>query len=84
MNGPTEEDPNYRNDTGANTTEMRSQVDAYQASMNELIATVIPLGGFFWQLMDGGGAKLNSGLNKTVNASVCLVRSAPTRTWTPR
>lgn len=40
MNGPTEEDPNYRNDTGSNYTDMQSQVAAYQASMTQLIETV--------------------------------------------
>jgi hypothetical protein len=29
--------------------EMNSQVDAYQASIHELIKTVIPRGGFWWQ-----------------------------------
>ena len=72
MNGPTEEDPNYIADTGATAANMASQVAAYRASMNALIAKVIPMGGFFWQLMDSGGAKLNTGLNQTVNASTCL------------
>lgn len=72
MNGPTEEDPNYIADTGASTADMTAQVNAYRASMNALIAKVIPMGGFFWQLMDGGGAKLNTGLNQTVNAPTCL------------
>jgi len=71
MNGPTEEDPNYISDTGASTQDMQDQVDAYQASMVELIETVIPLGGFYWQLMDGGGARLNSGINTTVDPTTC-------------
>ena len=71
-NGPTEEDPNYIADTGASPSDMASQVAAYRASMNALIARVIPLGQFFWQLMDGGGAKLNTGLNQTVDAATCL------------
>lgn len=78
MSGPTEEDGNYIADTGASTADMQSQVDAYQASMNALIATVIPLGGYFWQLMDGGGAQLNTGINKTVDEATCttFLRSA--------
>ena len=72
MNGPTEEDSHYIADTGASTADMQSQVDAYQASMQALIARVIPLGGFFWQLMDGGGAKLNTGLNQTADTATCL------------
>ena len=71
MSGPTEEDSNYIADTGASTQDMQDQVAAYQASMNELIATVIPLGGFFWQLMDGGGAQLNTGINKTADPASC-------------
>lgn len=34
------EDPNYRNDTGSNFTNMQSQVMAYRASMDALIETV--------------------------------------------
>jgi hypothetical protein len=71
MNGPTEEDPNYIADTGASTQDMQEQVDAYQESMNALIETVIPMGGFFWQLMDGSGAHLNSGINTTVDPTTC-------------
>lgn len=72
MNGPTEEDKNYIADTGANVSNIQSQVDAYQASMQELIRTVIPLGGFFWQLMDGGGARLNTGINNTTDPATCV------------
>ena len=72
MSGPTEEDPNYIADTGASTASMTAQVAAYRASMDSLIAKVIPMGGFFWQLMDGGGAKLNTDLNQTVDAATCL------------
>ena len=71
-NGPTEEDPNYISDTGASQADMASQVAAYQESMQALIERVIPLGGFFWQLMDGGGAKLNTGLNTTLDTADCL------------
>ena len=95
------EDPNYRNDTGSNFTNMQSQVMAYQASMDALIETVrsaargqscwhkdagaqgaracpccpqvIPLGGFYWQLMDGGGAKLNTAINNTTDPATCKV-----------
>ena len=70
-NGPTEEDPNYIADTGASPDDMAAQVAAYRTSMNALIARVIPMGQFFWQLMDGGGAKLNTGLNQTVDAATC-------------
>jgi hypothetical protein len=70
-NGPTEEDPNYIADTGASPADMAAQVAAYRTSMNALIARVIPMGQFFWQLMDGGGAKLNTGLNQTVDAATC-------------
>lgn len=71
MNGPTEEDPNYIADTGASTADMQAQVAAYQESMQQLIKTIIPMGGFFWQLMDGGGAQLNTGLNKTTDPATC-------------
>lgn len=78
MNGPTEEDSNYIADTGASTQDMADQVAAYQESMQALIRAVIPLGGFYWQLMDGGGAQLNKGINVTVNGTVCrnYLRSA--------
>jgi len=75
--GPTEEDSNYIADTGASPASMAAQVDAYHESMNQLISTVIPLGGFYWQLMDTGGAKLNKN-NVTANTTVCtsVLRSA--------
>lgn len=87
MTGPTEEDSHYIADTGANTSDMQSQVDAYQASMLQLINTVIPMSQFFWQLMDGGGAQLNTGLNTTSSTedcnaylrSVCVVNNSLTK-----
>ncbi len=71
MNGPTEEDPHYIADTNASQADMQAQVAAYQESMQELIKTVIPMGGFFWQLMDGGGAVLNTGINATSDPTTC-------------
>ena len=78
LNGPTEEDSHYIADTGASPQDMQDQVDAYRQSMNELIRAVIPLGGFFWQLLDGGGARLNTDINKTTDPASCLsiLRSA--------
>jgi len=57
--GPSEEDRNYIADTGASPEEMEEQTAAYQESMYALAKKVIPLGGFWWQLMDGSGMKLN-------------------------
>jgi hypothetical protein len=37
---------------------MAAQVAAYEESMLALKRKVIPMGGFWWQLMDGGGTKL--------------------------
>lgn len=71
LTGPTEEDRNYIADTGASAADMQAQVDAYEESMEELKATLIPLGGFYWQLMDGGGAKLNVEINKTSDPNTC-------------
>jgi hypothetical protein len=71
-NGPTEEDKNYIVDTGASTEDMQVFVAAYQESMQQLIKTVIPMGGFFWQLMDGGGAVLNTGINNTTDPASCM------------
>ena len=59
MIGPTEEDRNYIADTcGSNTSQaciddMKSQVDAYQASVLALKKKVVPMGGFWWQLLGG-------------------------------
>jgi hypothetical protein len=58
LNGPTEEDKNYIADTGASTAEMSAQVEAYQASMEALKEKVLPMGGFWWQLMNTGGIKV--------------------------
>lgn len=59
LRGPTEEDKNYIADTGASNEEIEAQVAAYEESMYELKKKVIPLGGFWWQLMDGSGMQLN-------------------------
>ena len=57
--GPSEEDTRYIPDTGASPKDMYEQVVAYQESMYQLIKKVVPLGGFWWQLMDNGGMQLN-------------------------
>jgi len=56
--GPTEEDGNYMADTGADAADMKTQVQAYRMSMTALVKKVLPMGGYWWQLMDSGGAKL--------------------------
>merc|ERR1712190_526912 len=82
MNGPTEEDSHYIADTGASSDDMKAQVAAYQESMAELQKKVVPMGGFWWQLMDGGAlkslAKMNSTTCKATLRSVCVTK--PT-TW---
>ena len=57
-NGPTEEDRNYIADTGASDEDMKEQVAAYEASMLALKKKVVPMGGYWWQLMDTGNTKL--------------------------
>ena len=55
--GPTEEDKNYIADTCGDAAspkcaqELQSQVEAYEANKLALIKKVIPLGGFWWQLL---------------------------------
>ena len=66
--GPTEEDPNYIADTGASKADMSSQVDAYRTTMTALVKKVVPMGGYWWQLMDGGGSKL---AKKNVSEAQC-------------
>ena len=67
MGGPSEEDKNYVVDTGASLASMADQVAAYRQSMYDLTKKVVPMGGFWWQLMDGRGSKLAGG----VSAEVC-------------
>merc|ERR1712070_179078 len=59
-------------DTGASQEDMQSQVDAYQESMLELKKKVLPMGGFWWQLMAG---QWNHGHNQfelqLMNATQC-------------
>ena len=64
MRGPSEEDSHYIEDTGASSESMKSQVAAYRQSMRELTQKVVAMGGFYWQLMDGGGMKTLSKMNK--------------------
>lgn len=71
MSGPTEEDGNYIADTGASQQDMADQVAAYQESMAALVRATIANGGYYWQLMDGSGAQLNQGINKTVDGATC-------------
>jgi len=66
--GPTEEDKNYIADTGVTQADVNTQVAAYKASMVALIKKVVPMGGYWWQLMDGGGNKL---AGKKVAAAQC-------------
>merc|ERR1712190_69601 len=82
MNGPTEEDSHYIADTGASSDDMKAQVAAYQESMAELQKKVVPMGGFWWQLMDGGAlkslAKMNASTCKATLRSVCVTKPS---TW---
>ena len=56
--GPSEEDKRYMLDTcGSNSSlacvaDQESQVAAYKASMQALQDKVVPMGGFWWQLMN--------------------------------
>ena len=68
MGGPSEEDKHYIEDTGASPQSMYEQVAAYKQSMYELTKKVVPMGGFWWQLMDGRGSKLAGG----ASAAQCL------------
>ena len=45
---------NYMADTGADAADMRAQVAAYRNTMTALVKKVVPMGGYWWQLMDGG------------------------------
>lgn len=81
-NGPTEEDQNYIADTGASNEDMQAQVVAYQESMLELKKKAIPMGGYWWQLMDGNGmhnlASMNATQCKTTLRDLCVPKP---RTW---
>lgn len=49
--GPTEEDNHYVADTNASEADMQSLVGAYKASMQALTNKVLPMGGYWMQLM---------------------------------
>ena len=68
IGGPSEEDKHYIADTGASAESMMEQTNAYRTSMYELTKKVVPMGGFWWQLMDRGGNKLAA---KDVSAASC-------------
>jgi hypothetical protein len=65
MGGPTEESSYYIADTGASPEEIAEQVFAYRESMYQLTKKVVPMGGFWWQLMDGGGMQVNEAPSAT-------------------
>ena len=58
LHGPTEEDRNFIADTGASPADMAAQVVAYEESMRQLVQKVLPMGGFWWHLMDGRGMQI--------------------------
>jgi hypothetical protein len=73
--GPTEEDKNYIADTGASQADMKEQVAAYKASMLALKKKVVPMGGYWWQLMDSGNTKL-AGIHQ-MDTAKCKAALAP-------
>jgi hypothetical protein len=81
--GPSEEDKHYIADTcGSNTSQaciddMRSQFDAYEVSVLALKEKVIPMGGFWWQLL-GEGTSLT--WNPNVNRPHHRPQKHPTTT----
>ncbi len=72
LQGPTEEDRNFQQDAGLSNETMQELVDAYRNSMEALKAKVLPMGGYWWQLMDGAGMQLNRNFPVPVNASRCV------------
>ena len=87
-NGPSEEDKNFVADTGASTEDMAEQVAAYQESMLELKQKVVPIGGFWWQLMDSSGTQLAKKAKTEATcrahlASICVGANATAKpsTW---
>lgn len=80
--GPSEEDRNYIADTGASTADIQAQVHAYRETMTELRKKVIPMGGFWWQLMDHNGMKslLNMSPDQCKNTLQELCVPKP-KTW---
>ena len=81
--GPTEEDRNYMADTSADAADMKTQVAAYKTSMTALVKKVLPMGGYWWQLMDAAGIKLAHSRSpvtpaqcKSVLAGMCTAKPA--------
>ena len=56
--GPSEASNSYIGDTGASGAEIGAQVEAYKASITALKEKVLPMGGFWMQLIDGFGVRL--------------------------
>jgi len=50
---------------------MQTQVMAYRESIYQLKKQVVPMGGFWWQLMDSIGSKLVSNKNHNVTTAQC-------------
>ena len=67
-------------DTGADAADMKTQVNAYRATMTALVKKVLPMGGFWWQLMDSSGNKLAA---RNVSAAQCNQVLAETCTPKP-
>ena len=60
LNGPTEEDSHFIQDTGSSVQDMQEHVAAYHANMNRFHERVVQLGGFTWQLTRGHGSEVTS------------------------
>jgi hypothetical protein len=52
LDGPTELDPNFLNDTGLTPAETASSVVAFNKTMTRMFDKLVEMGGFAWQLAD--------------------------------
>lgn len=73
ITGPTEEDKHFIEDTGSTPQYMQDMVTAYDNAIDALRAKVVPMGGWWWQLIRGRGPQVKEmGVDQAAQCATSL------------
>jgi len=73
LTGPTEENQYFIQDTGSSPQDMQEHVASYQENMYKLAQTVVPKGGFWWQLISGRGPQISKFGYVRLDSTECCI-----------